>query len=415
MSAVLLRALRYGGLLCACWVVISCGGSNGGGNLGAPSTMPVTPADNVVTAVVDGGPSGTATNLLYTTVTVCVPGSTTNCQTIDHIQVDTGSSGLRLLASALTLQLPVVTTATGASLVECFGFIDGFVWGPVALVDMQISGESAGSVPVHLVGDSRFPNVPTDCSSIGPPENTVAAFGANGILGIGFLPQDCGSICVSTPVPQAYYSCTAAAAATCQATTVALSSQVPNPVTMFMTDNNGTIIGIPSVPLAGAATVSGSLIFGIDTQSNNASSGQTVLFVNADLSDPNYGDLTTNFNGQALTASFIDSGSNGLYFNDSALPACAQPNTEFYCPANTPSYTATLQGISGPASSGISFSVASADSQPANITAYPGLAGTNSTANSFDWGLAFFYGRRVTTAIQGYTTSAGMGPYVAFE
>jgi hypothetical protein len=33
---------------------------------------------------------------------------------------------------------------------------------------------------------------------------------------------------------------------------------------------------------------------------------------------------------------------------------------------------------------------------------------------SFDWGLPFFYGRRVATAIQGYSTSAGTGPYIAF-
>jgi hypothetical protein len=28
--------------------------------------------------------------------------------------------------------------------------------------------------------------------------------------------------------------------------------------------------------------------------------------------------------------------------------------------------------------------------------------------------LPFFYGRRIATDIQGYTTSAGTGPYVAF-
>ena len=34
--------------------------------------------------------------------------------------------------------------------------------------------------------------------------------------------------------------------------------------------------------------------------------------------------------------------------------------------------------------------------------------------NSFDWGLSFFYGRTVFTAIEGKTTPGGVGPYVAF-
>ena len=105
----------------------------------------MTPASNVVSVVVNGGPSALsspAINTLYTTVTVCVPGTTT-CQTVDHIQVDTGSSGLRLLAPALTLSLPVTATSSGASLVECMVFVDGYSWGPVSRVDLQVSGESA--------------------------------------------------------------------------------------------------------------------------------------------------------------------------------------------------------------------------------------------------------------------------------
>jgi hypothetical protein len=35
--------------------------------------------------------------------------------------------------------------ANGNPLVECAQFADGFVWGPVKLVDMQIAGEQAKS------------------------------------------------------------------------------------------------------------------------------------------------------------------------------------------------------------------------------------------------------------------------------
>jgi hypothetical protein len=44
----------------------------------------------------------------------------------------------------------------------------------------------------------------------------------------------------------------------------------------------------------------------------------------------------------------------------------------------------------------------------------PTLAGTNPLTDSFDFGLAFYYGRRVATAMESQTTSVGMGPYVAF-
>nr|WP_249193126.1 DUF3443 family protein [Burkholderia cenocepacia] len=39
-----------------------------------------------------------AQNVLYTSVTICMPG-TSNCQTIDNVLVDTGSFGLRLFNS----------------------------------------------------------------------------------------------------------------------------------------------------------------------------------------------------------------------------------------------------------------------------------------------------------------------------
>jgi hypothetical protein len=34
--------------------------------------------------------------------------------------------------------------------------------------------------------------------------------------------------------------------------------------------------------------------------------------------------------------------------------------------------------------------------------------------DSFDFGLPFYYGRRVATALESQTTSVGTGPYVAY-
>jgi len=400
------RALRLG--LCTAWClsILSCGG----GDSTPVGTTPPPAGANVVSVVVDAGPAGTSdVNTLFTTVTVCVPGSTTSCQTIDHIQVDTASYGLRILAPALTLSLPVQTMTSGDSLVECTQFVDGYSWGPVALADVQISGETAHSVPVQVIGDPSFTNIPAACSGTGTEEDTVAAFGANGILGVGAFAQDCGPGCVSTVDNGDYYACSSTL---CQPTAAALASQVPNPVTMFGADSNGVIIQLPSVAAQGAATVTGSLIFGIDTQSNNKSGSQSVITLN------NFGEFETAFSGEILSQSFLDTGSNGLYFNDSSLTACTATNVkDFYCPTSTQSLTASVQGQNG-VSANVSFSVGDAQTLGANdptFVAFPTLAGPYpGTTASFDWGLPFYYGRSVYTVIENSTTSVGTGPYVAF-
>jgi hypothetical protein len=394
--------------------VVACGGDSLGGSSSSDTgsgSGTVTPASNVASVEVSSGPNGTGINTLYTTVTVCLPGTTT-CQTIDNIQVDTGSYGLRILAPVLTLTFQVAKTGTDSALVECTAFVDGYSWGPVVAADVQIAGEQASSVPVQLIGDSRYPTVPSDCTSSAPgAEDTVAAFGANGILGVGPFAQDCGSVCEDgVPEPVVYYACTTES--DCMGTTVATADQVANPVTQFAVDNNGVFISLPSVPAAGEASVSGSLIFGIDTESNNASGSQTVVPIESSGVDE--GLMTTIFNGQTLTRSFIDSGSNGIYFDDSAIPACSESGfTEFYCPASTLDLSAEMQ-LAGSATITESFSVANAEQLTQSISAFPGLAGTNPSSQGFDWGLPFFYGRRVATAIEGFTTTAGTGPYVAF-
>ena len=402
------RAMRFAICAMLCASAWSCGG---GGTFSSTGTSAgTTPAaSNVVSVVVDAGPANNTINTLYTTVTVCVPG-TTNCQTIDHIEVDTQSFGLRILAPVLTLSLPVQAAANGGSLLECAAFADGYSWGPIALVDVQISGESASSVPIQLIGDARFPNVPVDCSSQGlTEEDTVALFGANGILGVGVFDQDCGPQCVSTVDNDIYFACTSTL---CENTAEPLANQVANPVALFAKDNNGSIIELPNVASQGAATVTGSLIFGIDTQTNNASGTETVLTV-----DPDYGFLTASFDDQSLNMSFIDSGSNGIYFNDADIPACTSTDyTNFYCPASTLNLTVTLQGNNG-VNAAVPFAVGNAQTlgmDNPSFVVFPTLAGTYSTSGTFDYGLPFFFGRRVATALENRSTTVGTGPYVAY-
>lgn len=409
--------MAFASLLC----IASCGGGDSGAALGfAGGSGGVVAAANVVPVVVDSGPAADSArvNTLYTTVTLCVPGSTTACQTIDHIQVDTGSVGLRLLGSALTLPLPLSLAPDGNTLVECTKFVDGYSWGPVAAADVQIGGEIANAVPVQVIGDANFTVVPAACSSAGPIEDTVAVFGANGILGIGVFEQDCGAGCVSDPAFGDYYACTPAGS--CVGTVTPLSSQVSNPVTLFAVDNNGSILELPPVAPPGALTLTGSLIFGIDTQHNNASGSQSVLTL-----DPANGEFTTVYGQTSLPASFIDSGTNGTFFNDASIASCTdQGFTAFYCPAATEALSGTLVGQNG-VSVTVEFSVANAQTLLGGTTfsVVPQLAGVYSSASNppdpsamstFDWGLPFFYGRRVATAIENRSTAVDTGPYIAF-
>src|SRR5579871_3698662 len=181
--------------------VAGCGGgSTLGGTTDTTGTNPT--GSNVQAITVDSGPSlvanstSPALNIAYTTITVCAPGSTTNCQTIDHIQVDTGSSGVRILASVLTITLPTRMDSNNAVEAECTQFADGDSWGSVRQADVKIAGETASNQLVQVIGDATYP-VPSGCegSSSTPSENDVQSFGANGILGVGPFIQDCGSGC----------------------------------------------------------------------------------------------------------------------------------------------------------------------------------------------------------------------------
>ncbi len=126
-------------------------------------------------------------NIPYVSVTVCPHGSTANCQTIDHIEVDTGSYGLRVISSVMSSAL-LQNLSQEATLGQCsdrgmHAVGDGFSWGSMRIADVSISGETASGVPMQVIGDPNYPNIPTDCSNTGAEEDTVPTFGANGIIG----------------------------------------------------------------------------------------------------------------------------------------------------------------------------------------------------------------------------------------
>jgi Protein of unknown function (DUF3443) len=387
----------------------ACGGSTSSPKaISSPSKV----VNNVQPIDVSLGPANNYVNGLFADVTICAPGSS-NCQTVTNVLVDTGSEGLRLLSSVVNLPLPAETDASASQVQECVAFSDGsYLWGPVRVADIGMAGEKATSVPVQLVSANPLYPAPSQCSSGGGPDaNTMASLGANGILGIGVFQQDCGATCASSASPALYYVCSGTG---CQPTSEPLSNQLQNPVALFPQDNNGFIISLPSVPPGGQASLSGSLIFGIGTQSNN-DLGSAKIYT----TDP-YGDFQTVYKGVAYNMSFIDSGSNALYFLDSAtlgIPDCSD-SPGYYCPASTASFTVANTGLNG-LTGQVSFNIANGDvlgnSGYAALGELGGDSGTSVSNDYFDFGLPFFYGRSVFIGIENKAGPNGnMGPYWAY-
>ena len=168
--------------------------------------------------------------------------------------------------------------------------------------------------------------------------------GANGVLGVGLFVND----------GQLYYNCNPTSRFNDCRTTLTVAQQVQNPVALFPTDNNGVVLQLPAVSSGGAVRVDGQMVFGIDTQSNNRLGDAKVIQTDSS------GFFTTIYRGVTMPNSFIDSGSNGIYFDDSSLRNCAGNNTGFYCPLTTQSLTATMT-LKGGATDVVPFDIANAD------------------------------------------------------
>src|SRR5262249_6152831 len=157
----------------------------------------------------------------------------------------------------------------------------------------------------------------------------------------------------------------------------------------------------------------GTLRFGVSTQDDNQ-------LGNADVEpvDPEGGYMLTVFGGRPLYGSFIDSGSNALFF-PSSLPTCSD-GSGFYCPGSATQGSATLQGETSVTHSGstVTGGTPAGDRIPINFTvdneqtlqqsfgmdaAVPNLAGGGMT-DGFDWGLPFFFGRTVFIVFTGRTS-----------
>jgi hypothetical protein len=146
------------------------------------------------------------------------------------------------------------------------------------------------------------------------------------------------------------------------------------------------------------------------------------------------GNIITTYQGHSYNTSFLDSGSNGLYFLDSNLtgiPTCSGggSNSSFYCPNSPVAVSASNQGEDSNGNptgtpGEANFTIENALSLfNSNNTAFSTLGGPyftscgtgNNPACAFDFGLPFFYGKNVFTAIDGAVVSGGpTGPFFAY-
>jgi hypothetical protein len=389
---------------------LSCTGD--GGVVSASAQLGVTAvASNSVPITVDNGPTGVSgvINVPYVNVTICRPG-TTVCQTIDHVLLDTGSYGLRVLASALdtSLALPSVKTASGADAGQCGKFISGYTWGAVRQADVKLADEAATGISMQVIGDTdaNFATTPSNCSSAGNNLGSMSTIGAKGILGVGLFKYDCGNACAQAAISGVYYACTAG---TCTASAMPLASQVSNPVTSFAVNNNGVLVSLPAVGVNGLTSVSGTLVFGVNTQTNNTIASETIYKANSS------GNFSTTYNGKTYSASFIDTGSNGYFFTDTSIRNCS--GGDFFCPAAALALSATNTASDGSASGTVNFNIVNLVQLSSNIRAAQvggTLTSSASSSTYFDWGLPFFYGKRVFVVMEGASVGGKTGPLWAY-
>ena len=373
----------------------------------AGANLPVVSGINIMSLTVNGAncSANSYVNKPCVSVKICsVDGQ--QCQTVNDILLDTGSFGLRIFSSVITVPLSPITSGDSI-LAECVQFGDGSSdWGSIDMAKVTLANEDAIEIPIQVI-NSSVGTRPSQCSS---SDGSPSAAGFNGILGVGFYPYDCGTAnngCISDAANNFYYSCTGSS---CVGTTVSLENQVKNPIPFLNQDNNGVILSLPAVASGGAAFANGYLILGIGTQSNN----QPVAGLTAFTANTDYGEFTTEYNGQSYD-SFIDSGSNAIYFDDSSIADCSRYSaqmSDFYCPSSALALSATTIGINN-SQAIIPLSVQNVES----LLQGGGSSFNNITGKGnglFDWGLPFYLGRNVYQGIYGKSSSLGSDNYWAY-
>ena len=335
-------------------------------------------------------------NRMVVSVTVCEPG-TNRCTRIDDVMVDTGSTGLRLEASAVPawLRLPPVLGPNGRPLAECLRFVHDAAWGSLSRADVRLGGLTAARLPLQVIDDRGGPQPDTCPRSDAHPTS-------NGTLGLGQHLFDCQGACKqSIDAPGVFVADGGAWVPVVGAVDPAY--RLPNPVSRLPGHDNGIVIDLPSPLGGGSAEVVGTLTFGVGTAEDNHLGAADVLRLDA------FGRFTTVFDSRTYPASTIDSGTETLILDDERLTQCPAMSWAF-CVTPALYLGAEMVGRSGNRFS-VGFAVGDYGTRRAQ---HAGAADDVAVAadprsRAFVWGAPFFLGRKVFLVMDGRSVPGAPG------
>ncbi len=385
-AAVLVLALLLGAGL---------GGCGGGSSSSlAANQMRLTVEENPEVDAIN--PGGAMRDQPYVSILVC--DASEHCVTVPYVEVDSGSTGLRLRYKALAgLDLQPVATASGAQLDDCAPFVGGYVWGSVEQAYVQLGDEPRMQLPIQVYG-SGGPAVPVakDCTLFGNDTGKLLTLGGNGILGIQGLVQ----------APTYYFAC--AGTSCTYKPSIPSADEVINPVaSLDDSDDNGVILTLPSVPASGAVMAQGTLTFGLDTRDDNRTTGFVPIATDA------YYNMTVTAQGVSFPDSTIDSGTNG-YSGAFNLPY--DPATTGFDPASPQALTLTLSNAAGTlpdVSVPSTIDIANSDLLLAGSNyALDDVGSYDSSSTAVLVGLPYFFGRSIAYVMSGKTSGLGTGPMI---
>jgi len=352
----------------------------------------------------------TSPNKACTTLTIC-DSNGFNCITLSDLRVDTYTSGIRVfrntLPSNLYNSLRSISTING-NLATCFLYEGVSYWGNVFQATLLLDGEQV-SVPIQIIDKTQInptnANATNLCTSLTNTPATSNAAHFQGILGMGPRQRDCGTPCASQASPY-YYSCRnglPSSSTSCTQSTVPTNQQLTNPFTQLSSNANGVILKLPSVTTGGIASLEGSLLLGIDTQSNNVSTGASTIPVDANNL------ISIQPQGNSYSA-MINAATSAFVF-PSTMASTSVNQISYYCPTTNPSFTSMIYGSSNIT---LSFPIGNATSLLGGSSYVFSELGIASSKGPIIYGIPFFFGKSVFVGFENTSSSLGAGPYYAF-
>ena len=343
-------------------------------------------------------------NRLVVSVTVCEPG-TERCATIDDVMVDTGSTGLRLEASAVPrwLNLPPFLGADLRPLAECLRFVHDTAWGPLVRADVRFGGLIAKALPLQVIDDIGG-SQPQVCP------RSDARPTSNGTLGVSQHLLDCQGACEQDAAAPGVFINENTDWTPVQGR-VTPDHRLPNPISYLPGHDNGITIELPAPRNGGAEEVVGKLTFGIGIADGNRPFSDVFRLDGA-------GHFTTFLGGKAYPHSYIDSGTETYVTPDLGLPRCHGMSWAYCIKPRRQLYAAMVRsdGTHIP----VPFTVGDYRTRrKQHVGAVDDVAeAAVPQSTAFVWGAPFFLGRRVSFLIEGKKVPGApemVGPFYGLD